>query len=41
LKSKIITQPAKFCRVPDKAIPIAKPAAPRIAINEVVWIHII
>jgi len=36
LNKRIITQPAKFCKVPDNAIPIAKPAAHKIAINEVV-----
>jgi hypothetical protein len=36
LNNNIITPPAKFCNVPDNAIPIAKPAAHNIAINEVV-----
>jgi hypothetical protein len=41
LNTRIITQPAKFCKVPDKAIPIAKPAAANIATKELVSTHII
>ena len=33
-----ITPPEKFCKVPESAIPIAKPAAPSIAMNEVISI---
>ena len=36
LNTNTITPPAKFCKVPDKAIPTAKPAAPKIAIKEVI-----
>gem|GEM_PF-6269056 len=39
LNKRIITQPAKFCKVQERAIPIASQAAPRIAINEVVSIQ--
>jgi hypothetical protein len=34
--NNIITHPAKFCRVPDNAIPIANQAAANIAIKELV-----
>jgi len=41
LNAKIITQPAKFCRVPDRAKPIASQAAANIATKELVSTQII
>gem|GEM_PF-2700863 len=38
-KSNIIIHPAIFCKVPERAIPIAKPAAASIATNELVCTH--
>ena len=38
LKSSTITPPAKFCNVPLRAIPIARPADANNATNEVVSI---
>ena len=36
INSKIITPPAKLDKVPLNAIPIAKPAAPKMVIKEVI-----